>query len=236
MTKSESKQTNLSSSEDFKMRGTQITRLETFMDAAFAFAMTMLVISVGTIPKNYPELIISLKEIPAFVCSFFIIMTFWLSHRTWSRRYGLEDKNTIFLSISLIFILLIYMYPLRLIFSNLFAWLSNGWFPSTFEVKSKSELIGLFVIYGIGLFAMAGIISLLYLRAYSKRIFLKLNKFEVHKTKNKITLLAAVSFTGLVATFLALILSENLALWSVLTYLTIPITVTFINRFYKKNK
>jgi len=70
MTKTESEKANFPIDRGFTMRGIEITRLETFMDAAFAFAITMLVISVGTIPENYSELIISLKEIPACLCSF----------------------------------------------------------------------------------------------------------------------------------------------------------------------
>lgn len=44
--------------DGFRLRGTEMTRLETFLDAAFAFATTLLVISVGSIPENYQELII----------------------------------------------------------------------------------------------------------------------------------------------------------------------------------
>jgi hypothetical protein len=46
--------------------------------------------------------------------------------------------------------------------------------------------------------------------------------------------LGTVSFTGFVAAILALILSETLASWSALTYLAIPVSAIFINRFYKK--
>ena len=119
----------------FRLRGMEMTRLETFMDAAFAFATTMLVISGGEIPKNYPELILALKDIPSFIASFLIIMLFWAGHRTWSRRYGLEDRNTILISISLIFVLLVYIYPLRLMFSALFNFISGGWFPARFILK-----------------------------------------------------------------------------------------------------
>jgi len=62
----------------FYLRGTEMTRLETFLDAAFAFATTMLVISIGEIPKNYPELILALKDIPSFLLSFLVIMIFWI--------------------------------------------------------------------------------------------------------------------------------------------------------------
>ncbi len=220
-------------SHGFRLRGTEMTRLETFMDAAFAFAMTMLVISVGEIPTDYSELLISLKEIPAFLCSFFVIMLFWLRHRAWSRRYGLEDGITIFLSISLIFILLVYVYPLRLMFSALFMWISNGWLPSRFILYSISEIIGLFSIYGVGLFAIAGIISLLFLRTLYKKTALRLNEYEIHKTKIEITSMGVVSITGLMATILVLILPENIALLSGFLYLTIPITMLLIDLYYK---
>ena len=36
----------------FRLRGMQMTRLETFMDAAFAFAISMLVIAAQQIPDN----------------------------------------------------------------------------------------------------------------------------------------------------------------------------------------
>jgi len=225
---------NIPITESFRMRGTDVTRLETFMDAAFAFAMTMLVISLGSLPKNYIELIDSLKEIPAFATSFFIIMLFWHSHRTWSRRYGLENTSTIFLSISLIFILLIYIYPLRLIFSTFFAFISDGWFPTKFQHNGISDLIGLFAIYGIGLFAIAGILSLLYLQALKNKTLLNLTHFEINQTKVKISLLGIVAVTGLIASILALILPNFLGIQSGLIYLTLPISIAISNKFFAK--
>lgn len=76
----------------FHHRGKEMTRLETFADASFAFAITLLVISVGKIPQNSEELILALKKVPAFALSFASIIWFWIGHRKWSRRYGLEDN------------------------------------------------------------------------------------------------------------------------------------------------
>ena len=67
-----------SNKQGFQLRGTEVTRLETFIDAAFAFAVTMLVISVGDIPNNYQELILALKGIPSFAASFASIAIFWV--------------------------------------------------------------------------------------------------------------------------------------------------------------
>jgi len=220
----------------FRLRGIGMTRLETFMDAAFAFATTMLVISVGEIPGNYQELILALKEIPSFLSSFLIIMLFWGSHRSWSRRYGLEDSTTIFISIGLIFVLLVYIYPLRLMFSALFYWISGGWFPSRLILNSLDELIGLFIIYGIGFMAMAGLMSLLYVRAIKSKENLGLNGFEFLKTQSEILAFLIISATGLISALLAWILPAGLNTFAVFIYATLPVTVPLAESKYVKKR
>lgn len=42
--------------EGWIIRGDDMTRIETFFDAAFAFAFTVLVISIDEIPNSRPEL------------------------------------------------------------------------------------------------------------------------------------------------------------------------------------
>ncbi len=49
--------------DGFLDRGSQVTRLEAFVDAAFAFAVTMLVISIDQIPRDRGELTEALKGI-----------------------------------------------------------------------------------------------------------------------------------------------------------------------------
>ena len=50
-----------------RLRGLPMTRVETFADAAFAFAVTLLVISVDDVPRTFDELIVALKSVPIFV-------------------------------------------------------------------------------------------------------------------------------------------------------------------------
>ena len=57
--------------DEFRLRGLEVTRLDTFIDAAFAFVLTILVISFDEIPSNYDELMTAVKRIPAFGFSFF---------------------------------------------------------------------------------------------------------------------------------------------------------------------
>jgi uncharacterized membrane protein len=53
-----------------RMRGLEMTRIETFTDAAFAFAVTMLVVSVDAIPADMTELFRAMRGVPAFALSF----------------------------------------------------------------------------------------------------------------------------------------------------------------------
>jgi len=227
---------NLLQKDGFRLRGTDMTRLETFMDAAFAFATTMLVISVGEIPKNYPELILAMKEIPSFLASFLVMMLFWMEHRKWSRWYGLEDGTTITISISLIFVLLVYIYPLRLMFSALFSWLSGGWLPSRFVLTHRDELIGLFVIYGIGLAAMAGLLALLFIRAKSARAELSLNGLEIRKTETEIVSLSIVATSGIVSALWAWTMPPDIDLFAGFIYAVLPIVIPLVERRFKKRE
>jgi len=73
----------------FRLRGMEMTRLETFIDAAFAFAISMLVIAPQQIPDNIEALLGAFKNVPAFVASIIVLGIFWRGHWLWSRRYGL---------------------------------------------------------------------------------------------------------------------------------------------------
>jgi hypothetical protein len=79
----------------FRLRGMEITRLETFIDAAFAFAISVLVIAANQVPDNIDELLGLFRRVSAFVASIVVLGIFWRWHWTWSRRYGLEDGVSI---------------------------------------------------------------------------------------------------------------------------------------------
>lgn len=218
----------------FRLRGLDMTRLETFLDAAFAFATTMLVISIDLIPKNYPELIDALKGVPAFGASFAIMMFFWVSHRKWSRYYGLEDGVSIFLSLLLIFVLLVYIYPLKLMFSAFFSWMSNDWFPPEFVLENSSELVNLFLIYGLGLVAMSGLMALLYMRAKRAKEILKLNKLELLLTNMQISLWMTMALTGLVSALFAVVMPRQIAGFAGFIYASLGISMFYVGSRYDK--
>jgi uncharacterized membrane protein len=225
---------NLPVKDGFRLRGTDMTRLETFMDAAFAFAMTLLVISIGDIPRNYQELIAALKDIPAFAASFAVFMTFWVDHRKWSRRYGLEDRITIIISLAIIFMMLVYVYPLKLVFSALLGWISGGWLPPKFELHHIHELTDLFVVYGLGFMAMAGLMTVLFVRALKAKHSLQLNDFEILKTREEIATWSILSLTGFMSAVMAMVTPSRIAVYSGFLYSTLMISLPISATIYKQ--
>lgn len=135
--------------DGFLERGKATTRLEAFVDAAFAFAVTLLVISLDAIPESIPAMLEALKGVPAFLASFAQIMMFWAAHATWSRRFGLDDTRSAGLSLLLVFLVLVYVYPLKIMFGSFFAWISGGWLPPVAAIGTLRDLQLMFVMYGI---------------------------------------------------------------------------------------
>src|SRR5687768_5964736 len=147
-----------------RLRGIQMTRLETFIDAAFAFAVTMMVIASERVPDDITTLLAAFKHVPAFVASIVVLGIFWRGHWLWSRRYGLEDGASIFISWALLVTILIYIYPLKAIFGSMFFMFSNGQLGQELGVRTEAQFRTIFAIYAIGFTAIALEIQMLYLR------------------------------------------------------------------------
>lgn len=215
----------------FRLRGLEMTRLETFADAAFAFAVTMLVISIDTIPGNLEELVVALKGVPAFAASFASIGLIWAGHDRWSRRYGMDDAVTMLLTLTLIFIMLVYLYPLKLVFSALFGWVSDGWFPSEFEVSSAGEIAGLFIVYGLGFAAIATVIALLYAHAARRSGALRLNTLERLSTRSEIFGWSIMAMSGILSALFAWLVPGDFKAFAGFIYFLLPIAMP-VNAIY----
>ena len=151
------------------IRGDNMTRIETFVDAAFAFALTMLVISIGEIPKSPPELFELSRAIPAFVFSALIIGAVWLAHAKSSRTFGLKDSITMYLSLALVILMLVFVYPIELmmqatvlyILLKYGIWLfDNGLFDDI--GWANGTVAGLFVYVAVGLIPLGSLIIAFY--------------------------------------------------------------------------
>ena len=101
--------------EGFRIRGREVTRLESFSDAAFGFALTLLVVSLE-VPKTFADLLATMRNVPAFAVCFVVLILIWNHHYLFSRRFGVEDGLTRVYTFLLLFIVLLYIYPLKFLF------------------------------------------------------------------------------------------------------------------------
>lgn len=122
-------------------------------------------------------------------------MIFWWAHHQWSRRFGLEEGVSVLLSLTLVATVLVYMYPLRLIFQGFFANFSNGALPAPWAIELH-ELGPLFVVFGAGFALMSFIIAALNFSALRLAGPLNLNAFERHETRAEMLVWLVVGATG----------------------------------------
>jgi uncharacterized membrane protein len=157
----------------------EISRLEAFSDAAFAFALTLLVVSLE-VPRSYDDLIRTMRGLPSFACCFALLTWIWHEHNLFFRRYGLQDGVTVVVNGVLIFITLFYVYPLKFMFDSMFAEL--GAVPGLQRMDLR-QLSRASAIYGFGFVALFSTFALLYRRAYTRRHELELTPLEVLDVK-----------------------------------------------------
>ena len=219
----------------FRLRGLEMTRLEAFVDASFAFAVTMLVIAGQQVPDDVDALLDAFKNVPAFAASIGVLAIFWRGHWLWSRRFGLEDGVSIFISWALIFTMLVYVYPLKAVFSGMFYSLSGGQFGARIAVHTVGQGRALFALYGAGFSAIALEIIFLNLRAWKLRVPLRLNEREQILTWNEMIGWGTPATIGLLSLLLALILPWEKLAWSGWIYFSLALLVPLQRRLKKRS-
>ena len=131
-------------------------RLDAFTDAAFAFAVTLMVVGAGSAPVDPDQMEALVAAVPSFAIGFAIIAMFWFSHVQWRRYRGEGDWRSVLLSFALIFVVLIYVTPLRAMATSFAAFLLGR--PDAFG----TDLRTLFTLYGVGFTTMAALTAALF--------------------------------------------------------------------------
>ena len=220
----------------FRVRGMQMTRLETFIDAGFAFAISMLVIAANQVPDNIQELLGAFRHVPAFVASIVVLGIFWRGHWTWSRRYGLEDGMSILISWALLVTILIYIYPLKAVFGAMWRLLSHGRVGQSLGPITDAEGRALFAIFAIGFTAIALEILLLYVRAWQLREPLRLNEYERSITRSEIMGWSLPVCVGIISLTLALALPIEHLAWSGWIYFSMAVLVPLFRTWRRSGR
>jgi uncharacterized membrane protein len=170
----------------FHWRGQDISRIEGLSDAVFAFAITLLVVSLE-VPKTFAQLHEMMRGFFAFGICFAVLLLIWHAQYIYFRRYSLDDMPSFLLNAALLFVVAFYIYPLKFLFSTLVNRIT-GYRPMENGVPipgmNRSEWSELMIIYGAGFIGLYVIFALLYLHAYRLRDALALNPMEVYATRD----------------------------------------------------
>jgi uncharacterized membrane protein len=191
--------------DGFRWRGGEISRVEGFSDAVFAFAITLLVVSLE-VPRTFHELAGVMRGFLAFAVCFTLLVVIWREHYVFFRRYGLQDTTTIWLNAALLFVTLFYVYPLKFVFNLVLSGLTGAAQAGESPAIEPGQVPTLFVIYGAGVIALYLLLALMYVHAYRKRGELELTPVETFDTRAGIVGHLLAAGIGLVSVALAVIL------------------------------
>ena len=189
-------------------------RLDNFTDAAFAFAVTLLVIGGSEPPTSAAMLSAAMAEVPAFAIGFAIVAMFWFAHVRWRHYRGEGNWLSMVLSVLLIFLVLIYVQPLRAMARSFSSFLGGSGTPFAGAVGD------LFFVYGLGFVAMAATTACLFLEAQRSATIDAELRASARGEAIIWMILAATGIVSILMTF-----SRSTANFAPLAYATLPISI-----------
>ena len=183
----------------FRLRGVDSSRLDSFSDIVFGFALTIIVVS-QVVPRTYDQLQTTLLGFFPFAICFLIFVTLWLAHYRFFRRYGLHDTATISINLILLFTVLFYVYPLKFLFTFAAGHTPPGVFTTPYQERD------LVIVYGAGFAAIYYCLAALYANAWRQRVQLHLNPLETTLTSSEFWNYLGLGSVGVVCCLLAWLL------------------------------
>jgi uncharacterized membrane protein len=197
----------------FRWRGHDISRIEGLSDAVFAFAITLLVVSLE-VPKTFGELREMMHGFVSFGICFALLLLIWHAQYIYFRRYALDDRRTFLLNAALLFVVAFYIYPLKFLFSAIvdqvtgFHAMKDGVPLPRMNLDEWSQLM---LIYGAGYVGVYVIFALLYQHAYRLRDALELSPMEANETRGVVQEQLVMIAIGILSIGFALLRKPSLS-------------------------
>lgn len=212
--------------DSVKWRGHEVTRIEAFSDAVFAFGITLLIVALE-VPESYAQLMKTMMAFLPFAVCCIILFMIWFAQNMFFRRYGMHDTYTIVLNGILLFLVLFFVYPLKFLFGMVFSHHSEGITPD--------EGANLYYIYSGGFAAIYFIFVLLYMNAIRHKEKLGLSPVEVFDTRSHMYSYVIISAIGLLSMLFAFIGGVFMN-FAGLVYILIGFAIGFMYSFRGKRK
>lgn len=210
-----------SKSSVFKWRSREPSRLETFSDAVFAFAVTLIIVSLE-VPHTFEELFEVFKGFISFAACFAILFLIWNNQNIYFRRYGLNNAYVTFLNAALLFVVLMYVYPLKFLFMAVFSGGEYNDHGHIVTMITTEQTPTLMYVYHAGYAAIYLLFFLMYLHAKKNAVKIDLSAAELFETDTFTIVNFFNSFLGFAGILLILVLPKSMKGWSGMIYMLIP--------------
>jgi uncharacterized membrane protein len=223
-----------SSERFFVWRGRDVTRVENLSDIVFALSLTLIVAS--SVPTSFDGLIALWREAIALAMCFALILLIWSKHHAFHRRYGLDDGPTIFLNSIVLFLIMIFAYPLKflaLFLVNFF----TGYYETGAAINAVmplDQVAWFIVIYAAGYAAVFGVFALLYAHALKRKDDLNLSPAEIVMTRLEVQQGVASVLISALAALVALAMPYGFAPFGGSVYFLMGPVMTILSRRARK--
>ncbi|HEX6370102.1 MAG TPA: TMEM175 family protein [Longimicrobium sp.] len=205
----------------FRLRGREVSRLEALSDAVFGFAITLLVVSLE-VPRTATELFQAMSGLVAFAACFALLFLVWYNQYRFFRRYGLDDTATIVLNAVLLFVILLFVYPLKFVFSIVVEIMKGNrpWLETHdgIQVLTLGQWPVMMMIFSGGYMAVFLLFALMHGNAYRLREPLELSELELYDTVDNVRESLLNVGVGAVSVLLCAFGGELGPLWGGLAY------------------
>jgi hypothetical protein len=196
-------------------RPAETSRLLAFSDGVFALSATLLVVTLGAVPGSYDELTDAVARFPAFSLAFAALVSVWWNHRQFFAAYPLGDGWTVVLNSVLLLVVLLYVYPLKLLAEVV----SERFLGAATDVTAgmgESEIRGLYLVFGAAVLAVTALLAALHVRAWLARQELWLDevgRFELRQETLVYGAIAGIAAVSMLVAAAGLGLGWGLPLW-----------------------
>jgi hypothetical protein len=218
----------------------QSGRLDNFVDGAFAFAITLLVISGASLPRTVAALVEALRGVPAFAVCFLQLVLFWHGHVSWRETFDLTDRRSLQLSLLLVFFALIFVFPLHLVYASFFNGISGGVLSRDFVRSADGTTVHslkvLFACYGLSYACMGGTLAMLF--RHGARTVGSLAAGEAISARVQALVWTCYAIVGLLSTLIALCARDGGSGWPIalagFSYALLGFTGLLTSRYRKR--
>lgn len=197
-------------------------RLDAFTDAAFAFAVTLMVAGTGGMAPDYRQLEAALAGAPSFAIAFAIIALFWLAHVRARRMAGGGDWRFMILTLALVFTVLLYVHPLRAMASSFAAFVAGR------ADDYDGQLGPMFALYGGGFVLMSLLTAGLFASARRNPA---MNAQGHREAKGQIIIWLILVATGLLSTVMTFFRAT--IPFAPMVYASLPLSIGIFASLYK---